>query len=173
MKYRDATPDDLNPKQAMRNPYEKDPTERFRPSEHTTVMNPYEKTAPPQSQPFSETKPQSFSVSSSKRTTTNPYKTPYKKTTPPQSQPFSGTKPRSFSARLSKRTMTNQTSVSTRQPPSVSTSAKQSISAKQLKAASTRHKFQPFRPLISTRVIDLNEATETTSLALASNQKLR
>ena len=91
-KYRDLTPDGLNPKEAMTNPYEKEPTERFRPSEHTTVMNPYQKTAPPQSQSFSETEPQSLSVSSFKCTTTNPYTTPCK-TTPPQSQPFSGTKP--------------------------------------------------------------------------------
>ena len=92
LKYRDTTPDGPNPKRAVRNPYEEDPTERFSHSKRTAT-NPYEKTTPPQSQTFSETKPRSFSVSPSKRTMTNPYKTPYKKTRHPQSQPFSETKP--------------------------------------------------------------------------------
>ena len=115
LKYRDTTPDDPNPKRAMRNPYKKEPTERFSPSERTTVTNPYEKTTPPQSQPLSETKPQSFSVSPSNRTKTNPYKTPYEKITPPQSQPFSETKPWSFSVNPPKRTMTNRYKTTT--PP--------------------------------------------------------
>ena len=157
-KYKDLTPDYLNQEQPMTNPYEKRTTARFRPSEkRTDVMNPYKKTAPPRSKPISEAKPNSSSASSFKRTAPSPYKTP----------------PRSSSARLSKHTMTNRTSAITRQLPSVSTSSKQSISAKLLKAASTHCKFKPFRPLPSPRVIDLSEATETASLALASNQNLR